>query len=175
MWLKLFDSGRVPPHWLDIIQPGQYCVFILDAAVRVPRDFNGLEFPEGGAAAEIKPDLASAVQFAETVVARHAELCCEIYGSEGKSGEPVRTVYEPSVRGLYEGLPWAKREASIGASLFSVGIALIIYDARHDLRWMWGYIIGAKLLIIGGSFLVRGIAGICEHRFGPDLLQPKRQ
>jgi hypothetical protein len=29
---------------------------------------------------------------------------------------------------------------------------------------MWGYIIGAKLLIIGGSYLVRGTAWLLEHR-----------
>jgi hypothetical protein len=175
MWLKLVDPGRVPSHWLEIIQPGQYCVFILDASVRVPKDFNGHEFQDGEAAVEIAPDLASAEQFALTVVTRHPELCCEIYGSEGKSGEPIRTVYESSVRGRYEGLPWAKRQAAIGATIISVGIALIVYDARHELRWMWGYIIGAKLLIIGGSFLVRGIAGICEHHFQPGLQQPKAE
>jgi hypothetical protein len=167
MWLRLYDAARSPAHWLEIIQPGEFSVFILDADLRIARDFNGEEFRDGEFAAEIAPDFASAVRFAEELVARHPELCCEIYGSEGRSGEPLRTVYEPSVRGKYEGLPWAKREAAIGATIISVGIAFIVYDARHDLRWMWGYILGAKLLIIGGSYLVRGIAGICEDRFAP--------
>ena len=164
MWLKLYDPRRSPAHWLEIIQPGQHCVFMLDANLRVPRDFDGREFADGEAAVEVTPDFATAVRFAEGVVTRHPELCCEIYGSEGKSGEPLRTVYEPSVRGRYEGLPWARREASIGASVISLGIALIVYDARHDLSWMWGYIVGAKCIVIGGAYLIRGVAGIWENR-----------
>ena len=166
MWLKLNDPARTPAHWLEIIRPGEFCVFILDADDRVPKDFEGRHFRDGDAAVEITPDFDTAVRFAEAVVARHPELCCEIYGSEGKSGEPLRTVYEASVRGKYEGLPFAKRETAIGLAVIFVASLFIIYDARHDLRWMWGYIIGAKLLIIGGSYLVRGVAGIFEHRLG---------
>jgi hypothetical protein len=164
MWLKLYDPKRSPAHWLEIIRPGEHCLFILDAELRVPKDTNGRQFAEGEAAAEITRDFAAAVQFAEDLVARHPELCCEIYGSEGKAGEPLRTVYEPSVRGRYEGLPWAKREASIGAAIIGVGILLIIYDAHHDLAWLWGYIVGAKCMIIGGAYLIRGLAGIWENR-----------
>ena len=43
-------------------------------------------------------------------------------------------------------------------------IAFIIYDVRQNLLWMWGYIIGAKLMIIGVTFLVRGMIGLYEHR-----------
>jgi hypothetical protein len=164
MWLKLNDSARTPAHWLEIIRPGEFSVFVLDADNRVPKDFDGREFRDGDAAVEIASDFDEAVHFAEGVVARHPELCCEIYGSEGKSGEPLRTVYDASVRGKYEGLPVAKRETAIGVALIFVASLFIIYDALHDLRWMWGYIIGAKLLIIGGSYLVRGTAWLLEHR-----------
>jgi hypothetical protein len=113
------------------------------------------------------PDFDTAVRFAEGVVAGHPELCCEIYGSEGKSGEPLQTVYEASVRGKYEGLPFAKRETAIGLAVILVASLFFFYDVRRDLRWMWGYIIGAKLLIIGGSYLVRGAAGLFEYRLRP--------
>ncbi len=42
--------------------------------------------------------------------------------------------------------------------------ALIVFDVRHNIQWMWGYIVGAKLVIIGGSFLIRGLIGLHEHR-----------
>jgi hypothetical protein len=164
MWLKLYDPQRSPAHWLEMVRPGEHCVFILDAKLRTPKDADGREFSEGEAAVEITPDFATAVRFAEDVVTRHPELCCEIYGSEGKSDAPLRTVYEPSVRGRYEGLPWAKREASIGVAVVAVGTLMIIYDARHDLSWMWGYIVGAKCVIIGGAYLIRGITGMWENR-----------
>jgi hypothetical protein len=175
MWLKVYDPARTPAHWLEIIRPGEYSVFIFDAHLRVPKDYDGHKFRDGETSVQIASDFDEALRFAQAVVASHPELCCEIYGNEGKSGEPLRTVYEPSVQGKYEGFPWARREASIGLSLVAVAALFIVYDARHDLRWMWGYIIGAKLLIVGGGYLVRGAAGLYEHRFGPQFLHPKRQ
>jgi hypothetical protein len=166
MWLKVYDPARTPAHWLEIIRSGEYCVFIVGAADHIPRDYAGRPFKDGEAYVQIASDLAEALRFADGVVARHPELCCEIYGDEGKSGEPLRTIYNDAERGKYEGLPLARREALTGSSIVTVGLLLIVYDAKRDLTWLWGYIIGLKLLIIGGSYLVRGVAGLCEHRFG---------
>jgi hypothetical protein len=146
-------------------------VFILDARDRVPKNVDGRSFGEGEASVEIADNFNDAVRFANEVVSRHPELCAEIYNHEGKSGEPIRTVYEPSVRGKYEGLPPAKRSTGIGLLLLAAATVFVIYDAKHDLRWMWGYIVGLKLAIIGGSYLVRGVAGLLEHR----LELPDRQ
>src|SRR5215831_6134451 len=144
MWLRLYDAARTPPHWLELIRPGQCCVFILDARDRVPKNVDGRSFGEGEASAEISDNFDDAVRFAEEVVSRHPELCAEIYNHEGKSGEPIRTVYEPSVRGKYEGLPLAKRSTGVGLALLAAATLFVIYDAKHDLRWMWGYIVGLK-------------------------------
>jgi hypothetical protein len=46
----------------------------------------------------------------------------------------------------------------IGVVLLALAAVFIIYDARHDLAWLRGYIVGLKLLIIGSVFLVRGAA-----------------
>jgi hypothetical protein len=166
-WVRLYDAVRTPAHWLDIIRPGQYCVFILDARDRIPKDLEGRSFGEGEASVQIAATFDDAARFAEEVVSRHPELCAEIYNHEGKSGEPIRTIYEPSVRGKYEGMPLAKRSIGIGLLLLAGASAFVVCDARHDLRWMWGYIVGLKLAIVGGSYLVRGIAGYFEHRLEP--------
>ena len=163
-WTRLYDPNRTPDHWTEIISDGEYSVFILTAGDRMPRDMEGLPFSSGGESAAICADLDEAVTFANAIVARHPELCAEIYDHEGKSGEPLRIVYEPSVRGKYEGRPYAKRETAWGVTIVCCGIAFIIVDFRHHLEWIWGYIIGLKLVIIGGSFLVRGLVGLYEHR-----------
>ncbi len=164
IWIRLYDPNRIPAHWTEIIREGEYCLFLLDAADRTPRDSEGRPFSSGDQSVAICRSLAEAVELANTVVARHPELCAQIYDHHGKSGDPLRVIYEPSVRGKYEGRPYAKREAFWGLLLASCGTGFIVYDARHDLKWMWGYLIGMKLFIVGGSFLVRGLVGLYEHR-----------
>jgi hypothetical protein len=163
-WTRLYDQNRTPAHWAEIIREGEYSVFILAAGNRTPRDTEGHTFASGDGSVAICVDLDEAVNFANTIVARHPELCAEIYDHEGKSGEPLRVVYEPSVRGKYEGRPYARRETAWGVTIASFGVAFVVFDALHHLEWMWGYIIGVKPPIIGGSFLIRGLAGLYEHR-----------
>jgi hypothetical protein len=120
MWLKLYDTARTPAHWSKIIREGECCVFVLDASQRAPRDFDGRPFAEGEASVEIAADFEAAVAFARQMVRRQPELCCEIYGHEGKIGKPLSTVYEASVRGQYEGLRFARRNILTGLALFCV-------------------------------------------------------
>jgi hypothetical protein len=165
IWTRLYDPNRTPSHWSELIREGQYAVFVLDARIRLPRDFNGEPFgPNGDGAVGIAEDLSEAGSSARGIVARHPELCCEIYDHEGKSGPPLEVVYEESVRGRYVGLPVARRETMWGSFLFCCGIGFVALDVSRDLLWMWGYIVGLKLCLVGGSFLVRGVAGMYEHR-----------
>ncbi len=156
MQVRVYDPARTPAHWLEIIQPGQFSVFVLDASRRAAAP--------GDPSVEIAPDFDTAIRFAEDVVARDPSLCCEIYDHSGKAGEPLRTVYEPSVRGKYEGRPRARKEMWIGVGILAVASVFIAYDVKRDLTWLWGYIIGLKLSIIGGAFLVRGISRYLEAR-----------
>jgi hypothetical protein len=163
-WTRLYDPDRSPAHWTDIIRDGEYCVFILSAGGRLQRDMEGRTFAPGYESVAICPDLDEAVDLARAVVALHPVLCAEVYDHEGKSGEPLQVVYEASVRGRYEGRPYAKREAGWGLTLVSLASGFIIFDFRHNLEWMWGYIIGMKLFVIGASFLTRGLIGLWKHR-----------
>jgi len=162
-WTKLYDESRTPAHWLDMIRPGAYAVFVLQADSRAPADRDGNDFRLGEASAMIAPHLAAAQDFAEKIVTSNPKLCCEIYDDHGKSGPPVATVYDSSVRGHHEGIEYARRNTTIGLLLFALAAVFIVYDARHDLAWLWGYIVGLKLLIIGSVFLVRGTAGMIEN------------
>jgi len=165
IWTRLYDPARTPGHWTAIIRAGEYAVFFLSAARRTARDLDGRAFAQGEESVAICSSLDEAIDLANSTVARHPELCAEIYDHHGKSGEPVRLIYDPSVRGKYPGSrPYAKREAAWGLLIVAGGIGFVIYDARHELAWLWGYIVGIKLLLVGGNFLVRGLIGLYEHR-----------
>jgi len=164
-WIRLYNPARKPDHWSQIIQPGECCVFVMTAGTRQPRDAQGRVFRAGEECAAICEDKTEAFGFANETVARHPELCAEIYDHQGKAGEPLAVVYEPSVRGRYEGSrPCSKRETTWGGLMLAAGACFIVYDARHDLAWLWGYIVGLKLTLVGTAFLVRGLIGLHQHR-----------
>src|SRR5947208_3202398 len=102
-WTRLYDANRTPSHWTGIIHPGEFSVFILTVGNPVPRDMEGRPFPPGHDSVAICADFDEAQNLAQTVVAAHPELCAASYDHHGKSGEPLRVVYEPSVRGKYQG------------------------------------------------------------------------
>jgi hypothetical protein len=48
--------------------------------------------------------------------------------------------------------------------MLAAGACFIVYDARHDLAWLWGCIVGLKLTLVGTAFPVRGLIGLHQHR-----------
>jgi hypothetical protein len=165
IWTRANDPLRHPAHWTEVIRRGQYAVFLFDIRTHVTRDAEGL-FPAGGnPSIAICGDLDEALDFSRGVVARHSDLCAEIYDDTGKSGDPLQVIYDPSVEGRHRGLPVARRETGWGAVVFVCGISLIAVDIRHDLAWIWGYVLGLKMVIIGTALMIRGFAGLYEHRY----------
>jgi hypothetical protein len=164
IWTRVYDPLRTPAHWTDLIRAGQYAVFLFDIRTHVPRDAAGLFLADGGGDVAICASLDDAVEFARSVVARHPELCAEVYDDTGKSSEPLRVIYDPSVQGRYQGRPVARRETVWGLVFLVCGVSLFVVDLRHEFAWIWGYVIGLKMVIIGSALLVRGFAGLYEHR-----------
>jgi hypothetical protein len=137
-------------------------VFVFEIRTHVPRDAEGRFPADGESCVAICDDRNEAVACAEGVVARHPELCCEVYDHEGKSGEPLQVVYNPAVEGRYRGRPLERRITAWGSAVFLCGATLIAVDFRHGLAWIWGYVLGLKMLIVGTGLLVRGLAGLLE-------------
>jgi hypothetical protein len=132
MSIRLYDPTRTPARWPEIVRPGQFRVFFPTASDGAPKDENAQVFLPGEDSVEIADSLPEALRFAEETVSRHPELCAEIYGHEGKTGEPVRTVYNPSVRGKYEGAALGKHHILTGLCVLSAPV--IAHDAAHGLR-----------------------------------------
>jgi hypothetical protein len=143
---------------------GQYAVFVLEIRTHVARDAEG-RFPvEGDASVAICEDLHEAAECARSIVFRHPQLCREIYDHEGKAGAPLQVIYNPAVEGRYQGRPYARRVTAWGSGIFLCGAALIALDMRRDLAWIWGYVLGLKMVIVGTGLLVHGLAGLYELR-----------
>lgn len=176
LWTRLHDPRRTPSHWTEIIRPGQFAVFIYDAPGHVARDAEGQTFEaQEGASLGLCNDLAEAVDFAELAVAKHPALCCEIYGHEGKSGEPMQTIYNPVERGKYAGRPFAQREAIWGVAVLTLGAGFALTNYVHHFEWIWGYVLGLKCLLVGGTLLVMGLLGLHEYQSERAMPGPDRQ
>jgi len=169
IWTRLYDPGRTPAHWTQMVHERQCVVFVCDARTRAPRDADGRSFcaadgTETGPCAALCDDAADAERFACDVVSRHPGLCCEIYDYEGKSRPPLKTIYDPGVRHKYVGLAHARRQSLAGAALVCTGTTLIVVDISRGLAWIWGYVLGLKCLLLGGTFLILGLLEWREHR-----------
>jgi hypothetical protein len=119
---------------------------------------------DGDASVAICDSLNEAMECAKNVTAHHLELCCEIYDHEGKSGEPLETIYNPFVEGRYRGRPYARRVTAWGGGIFLCGVVLIAVDVSRDLAWIWGHVLGLKMVVVGTGLLVRGLSRWYEHR-----------
>jgi hypothetical protein len=159
MWVKAYDSSRSPAHWLDLIRPGEHCVFVLDGKGRQPMGSEGRPFAEGEASLEIAADYAKAIAFAEDVVRRHPSLCCQIYDHEGEVGEPLVTIYEATVATRFIGPAYIRHHLFAGLVLSLAAIFSVAYGGP-----MWGGVLALYLVLFGGTLLALGIfAFMKEH------------
>jgi len=159
MWVKAYDANRSPAHWLDLIRPGEYCVFVLDGNGRQSMDSEGRPFAEGEASLEIAKDYAEAIAFAEDVVRRHPSLCCQIYNHEGRVGEPLVTIYEAAVATRFIGPGYIRHHLFAGLILTVAAVLSVAYADP-----MWGGVLALYLVIFGGTLLALGIfAFMKEH------------
>jgi hypothetical protein len=164
-WTRTYDPARNPAHWTELVRAGQYAVFVFDAHTHVARDAEGRPFEPGECPSlAICDDLPEAVGFATEVVTRYPALCGEVYDHEGKAKEPLQVIYNPAVRGKYAGLQYAKRQTLWGSLALLCGLAFAVHDFMLNLAWIWGYVIGVKLTLIGGFRLAQGLIGWHEHR-----------
>jgi len=163
IWTRIIDPSRTPEHWTELIHPGQFAVFVFDAATHVARDRDGKPFDEDHVSIALCDDFAEAEAFAKELVGRMSVLVCEIYDHEGKSKEATR-VYNPAVRHKYVGLRYSKRQTFWGSLVFACGLAFVVRDFMRDLTWIWGYVIGLKLMTVGGFRLGQGLVGWYENR-----------
>jgi hypothetical protein len=149
--LPIFDEGI---HWTSRIRSGQYALFIRDRDTCVPIAAEG-QFAAHHFVA-IFDSLPEARASGEEVCAKHPRARCDIYDSEGLANDPVESIYNAAVRQNYVGPKPARRRLYSGVAAVCVGIVLIAWDVHRDLLFMWGYIVGVKMVLIGGAAAVQG-------------------
>ena len=157
--LPIFGEGI---HWSSAIQPGQYAAFLRDRDTSVPLTAAG-QFAAHNSVT-IFDSLSEARAWGAEICARHPRARCDIYDSEGLANDAVETIYNAAVRGDYVGPKPARRRLCWGLAAMCVGIALIAWDVHRDLLFIWGYIVGVKMVLIGGTLATQGVLMLRDLR-----------
>jgi hypothetical protein len=103
---------------------------------------------------------------ANDLISRDPALYCEIYDHAGEYGHPLETIRDTAFQDKYFS-GRARKELIGGVALFVCGVSLAAIDFHHDLRWIWGYVLGLKCMIVGISLMVAGFIGLRKKRKGP--------
>lgn len=149
--LPIFGQGI---HWSSAIEPGQYAAFLRDRDSSVPLTTDG-QFA-AHSSVTIFDSLFEARAWGEEICERHSRVRCDIYDSEGLANDAVESIYNTAVKGSYVGSKPARRRLYGGLAALCVGIVLIAWDVHRDLLFMWGYILGLKMVLIGGAVAIQG-------------------
>jgi hypothetical protein len=157
--LPVFGEGV---HWTSKIRPGQYAVFLRDRDTSVPLNVDG-QFAAYDSVT-IFDSLREACIWGENICARHSRTRCDIYDSEGLANDAVESIYNIGIRGNYVGPKPAQRRLYWGLVAVCAGVVLIAWDVHRNLLFMWGYILGIKMVLIGGVVAVQGALALRDLR-----------
>jgi hypothetical protein len=141
-------------HWSSAIQPGQYAAFLRDRDSSVPLTADG-QFAAHNSVT-IFDSLSESRAWGEEICERHSRVRCDIYDSEGLANDAVESIYNTAVKGNYVGPKPARRRLYGGLAAVCAGSVLIAWDFHRDLLFMWGYILGLKMVLIGGAVAIQG-------------------
>lgn len=158
--IKLYDPTRKPASWMEIIQPGQYAIFHIDASSceECTADGRRLGEKEEGTCL-IFDNKASAETYAQKKIAELPHIICELYDHHGKGRDPVIFVNDLK-RSFYAGTSKYQRDIFWGAIFFPTGIITFFIISWWE-GWVYAFapIIGSKFVIIG---LIRLFGGISK-------------
>src|SRR6266849_2930966 len=92
----LYDRTRIPPNWTELIQPGQYAVFLSDVQSSAPITSDGLPVRSASEYSCLLFDsLTDAESYCQETVKKVRRLKCEVFDSAGRANAPVAILVNP--------------------------------------------------------------------------------
>jgi hypothetical protein len=157
--VRLFDGGRRPAGWLDLIQPGQYAVFLSDPETRAGMTsagrHSGRDVPD---TCLIFDSFDEAVEYCRSSVREAARLRCDVFDSRGKVGPPAAVFVSQAFAGTLASESKGRRLMWVGLVLIALSLPLFWLDSRADWHLILPTILGLNLILAGGRFIQLGSA-----------------
>ena len=147
-------------QWQGVVEPGQFVVLYFDVKSRSMRAPNGEIFTRENGVLHVFGDLFEARRHCAARVAANARVGCLIYDAGGKL---LETVEDEKWATHYHGRPAAWRYTFWAVALFSGAGVCIVVDWFSGWKFIFGMIIGVKLLTLGIFFIAEGLAGLLYY------------
>lgn len=155
----LFDGSRKPAVWTDLMQPGEYAVFLSDpvthAGMRSDGRYTGGEAPD---TCLIFDSLDEAVEYCRSRVSQTDRLRCQIFDTRGKAESPTAVFVSPGFAWTVHSEPKARRLIWVGILLIAVSPPLFWLDWRADWHLILPTILALQLIVVGGRLIQLGSA-----------------
>jgi hypothetical protein len=154
--VRLFDPGRRPTSWTEIVHPGQYVVFSKTIDTGASCDAEGQPFASvEDATCLIFDGLKAARAFCEEQVVQAPRVRFDIFDSTGRANAPLLVIVHPSRAAKLEGNPRGIRVRTRAAvALMTVAAALFWYDYQHDKGVLiFPTIIGINLVVVAARLI----------------------
>lgn len=152
--LRIYDPGRHPPGWMDIVNPGQFVAFAKDLDSGVPCDADGRAFADSSEATCVLFDsLDEARAFCETALQSAPAARFDVFDAGGRAHAPLLTLVHPSRAQVLDTHPRVLRTRRLIAwALIAAGIPLITYAywEHTERETILPAFIGINLLLAAG-------------------------
>ena len=130
--IRLFDPGRSPQDWTDIIRPTQCAVFLKDRRNSVPVAPDGQSYKNSAEVTCVLFDsLAAAQQFCKNRILSLPNLRCEIYDSGGLAHPPLLVIVHPDLQDKEEAGSLSARQRRLIALGLILASLPFFWLARH--------------------------------------------
>lgn len=162
--VKLYDRGRNPANWMQIIKSSEFAVFHYDLKSAAMTDAAGI-FP---AASEetcvILSSLTDAEEYCRHKVAELPSLRCEIHDSAGKARPPLLVVVNPAkAKKLEVSVGSVRNKLALGAALCALSLAFFYLDYRGGGKNMFLFTLIGINLAVGGFRVILWGLGVREQ------------
>ena len=161
--MKAIDIARLGTpglQWQGVVERGQFAVLYFDVKSRSMRAPNGEYLTRENGVLHVFETLLEARRHCDALVAQNARLGCLIYDAAGKR---LETIEDEKFATHYHGRPAAWRYTFWAAALFFGAGVCIVVDWFSGWRFIFGMIIGVKLLTLGAFFIAEGLAGLLYY------------
>jgi hypothetical protein len=160
----LYDRTRVPPNWTELIQWGQYAVFLTDVESSAPVSRDG--FPIHSASEYfclLFDTLNDAESYCQELVMTIRRLKCEVFDSAGRANPPVAVFVNPEFAHTLDTEASARRLGRWGFAAIAVSLPLFWYAEKNGAGEVWWPVLLGINAVVAGLRLIQWGHGLKEE------------
>ena len=160
----LYDRMRVPPNWTQLIQPGQYAVFLSDVQSSAPITSDGLPVLSASEYSCLLFDsFTDSESYCQEAVEQTRRLKCEVFDSAGRVNAPVAVFVNHEFTHTLDTEAGARRLVRWGFVALASSLPLFGYAWKNDAGVVWWPVFLGINAVFAGLRLIQWGHGLKEE------------